>query len=479
MMLGRTLAVESVDKIALEKDRIAHIDRDIAAVKASLTRRGIQGEEFDKALKAKEEQIRRDAQLRRPFLSANDRSRLCTIRALVEPDMQVPDAPYAIDKVIQEANWDTIDMVKHNGHLYSSKPPLAPTLLAGLYWLIFHLTGMSLGTHPFVVGRILLILFNVLPMAVSFVLLAKLIERFGTTDWGRIFVMASAVFGTFLTTFSVALNNHVTAAVCCVVFLYLVVPIWFDGERRLRYFFGAGLAGAFMAANDLPALALLAVVSLGLLIRATKPTLAAFLPGAILVVVPFFVTNWIAYKTWEMPYMHRTANDEWYNYDFVRNGKTIDSYWKDPKGVDHGEKSVGVYAFNVLVGHHGVFSLTPIWLLSVFGGYLWTVRPQTTKLRELAFAIGAVSFVCLWYYIFHQPSENRNYGGLSSGFRWVFWLAPLWLLLLLPAADVLSKTRGRRAIALTALLLSALSAAYPTWNPWGNSWLVDFWEFLK
>ena len=117
--------------------------------------------------------------------------------------MRVPDAPYAIDKVIQEPNWDTIDMVKHNGHLYSSKPPLYPTLLAGMYWVIFHLTGMSLGTHPFVVGRIMLILVNVLPLAVSFVLLAKLVERFGTTDWGRLFVMAAATFGTFLTTFAV------------------------------------------------------------------------------------------------------------------------------------------------------------------------------------------------------------------------------------------------------------------------------------
>ena len=29
----------------------------------------------------------------RPFLSANDRSRWCTVRALVEPDMQVPALP--------------------------------------------------------------------------------------------------------------------------------------------------------------------------------------------------------------------------------------------------------------------------------------------------------------------------------------------------------------------------------------------------
>ncbi len=126
-----------------------------------------------------ESRLRRDAQLRRPFLSANDRSRWCTVRALVEPDMRVEGAPYAIDKVIQDPNWDTIDMVKHDGHLYSSKPPLMATLMAGIYWIIYHVTGMSLATHPFIVGRIMLVIINVIPLAISFILLAGI----GRTLW--------------------------------------------------------------------------------------------------------------------------------------------------------------------------------------------------------------------------------------------------------------------------------------------------------
>ena len=46
--------------------------------------------------------------------------------------------PYSINKVLAEPGWDTIDMVKHSlpSHgtggqefLYSSKPPLLPTLM--------------------------------------------------------------------------------------------------------------------------------------------------------------------------------------------------------------------------------------------------------------------------------------------------------------------------------------------------------------
>ena len=38
-----------------------------------------------------------------------------------------------------------------------------------------------------------------------------LAERFGTSDWGRLFMMGSATLGTFLTTFAVTINNHIAA----------------------------------------------------------------------------------------------------------------------------------------------------------------------------------------------------------------------------------------------------------------------------
>src|SRR3990170_8591045 len=141
-MTGRLLAVNSVDKAALEKSR--------------------GGEEV----------------LQRPFLSANDRSRWMTIRALVE------HGTYEIDAIVGQPTWDTIDMVQHRGrdgklHLYSSKPPLLATLLAGEYWLIHRLTGAPLRDHPYEIGRLLLVTINILPLVLMYVLLARLVERFG------------------------------------------------------------------------------------------------------------------------------------------------------------------------------------------------------------------------------------------------------------------------------------------------------------
>ena len=70
-----------------------------------------------------------------------------------------------------------------------------------------------------------------------------------------------------------------------------------------------------------------------------------------------------------------------------------------------------------------------------------------------------------------RPQPDRNYGGMTSGFRWVFWLAPLWAVAAVPAADVLGRSRVGRTIAGLLLVVSVASVAYPTWNPWTSPWL--------
>ena len=56
------------------------------------------------------------------------------------------------------------------------------------------------------------------------------------------------------------------------------------------------------------------------------------------------------------------AGDNWYDYPKALTGSP-----KNLRGIDRGESSSLLYAFNVLIGHHGLFSLTPLWLLSVAG----------------------------------------------------------------------------------------------------------------
>ena len=127
----------------------------------------------------------------------------------------------------------------------------------------------------------------------------------------------------------------------------------------------------------------------------------------------------------------------------------------------------------MLVGHHGIFSLTPIWLLSVAGAFIWLWTPDRMR-RELAVLVLSVSVICLVFFIGMRPQEDRNYGGMTSGFRWMFWCAPLWLVMMIPAADRLARSTAGQALAAVLLSFSVLSASYPTWNPWTHPWLYNW-----
>ncbi|MCG8652373.1 MAG: hypothetical protein MI861_21210, partial [Pirellulales bacterium] len=104
------------------------------------------------------------------FLSANDRSRWSMIASLVEHGTYTIDAQEQITVEDPRSRrkhriWATIDKVRHTGpdgklHYYSSKPPLFPTMVAGLYWVVRSVSGMTLTEQPIYMTRILLALVN-------------------------------------------------------------------------------------------------------------------------------------------------------------------------------------------------------------------------------------------------------------------------------------------------------------------------------
>lgn len=478
------------------------------------------------------------------MLSANDRSRWCTIRALVD------HGTYEIDDVVQRnTDWYTIDMVRHQGtdgreHYYSSKPPLLPTLMAAEYWVLQRVAGVTLEDNPFYVARVMLVVSNVLPLVLYFVVLAWIVESLGTNCWSKLFVMACATWGTFLTTFAVTLNNHLPGAISVLLATFAAIRILQDGDLRVRWFVAAGLFSAFAVTNELPSLALFVMLLFAFTWRAPKQTAMAFVPAAIVVAIAFFATTNLAHQSLRPPYAHRhdgdvvavvprsagafnpvdalskireelrpsgidlsprtsitttaTPNrwmlwdadgedryailqtaagfevrawDTWYEYE--------GSYWtlENKAGVDKGEPSRAVYAFHTLLGHHGIFSLTPIWLLSVVGMVIW-LRRGPRALQAFACMVVTLTLVCAAFYIM-RPEKDRNYGGISCGFRWLFWCTPLWLICMLPATDVAAQHRRWRFAALGMLAVSVLSATYAAMNPWSHPWIFDYWTHLE
>lgn len=503
-----------------------------------------------------------------PFLSANDRSRWSTVRALVD------HGTYALDDVIflepppeddgslkpprirRDGDWYSIDLVKHRGwdgreHYYSSKPPLLATIVAGEYWLLQEATGARLADQPFYVAIWLLIFTNLLPMGIAWWCLSRALESWGRSDWGRLFVMASATWGTLLNPMAVTLNNHTPAAISALFAALSLLRIWRDVKASPIWYASGGFFAAFAAANELPALSLLAVCGAAAFARNWRRTAVVFVPAALVVAAAAFLTTYLAHGTWRPPYAHRSDGaevarisgetwsqltqpgqprpstrlreelaarqitlseratlrpaqpgkqgeprwslwdpesqrrwalavagdggvcrewDQWYEYE--------GTYWVPERlrGVDRGEPSRVVYAFHALAGHHGIFSLTPLWLLSIGGGVLgWRQGDRVT--RGFLAALLLLTTVCLAFY-FARPLIDRNYGGVSCGFRWMFWFIPLWLLAMQPAADAAAASRWRQVIYVILLAASTFTASWSATTPWAHPWLYDYWMRL-
>jgi hypothetical protein len=503
-----------------------------------------------------------------PFQSANDKSRWCTIRALGDHGV------YSIEHIIfysdgsQVRGWHTIDLVRHRGpdgreHYYSSKPPLLATLLAGEYWLLKQATGLSLSEprDVWTIARAMLVLTNVLPLVIALYLLARMIDSLGQTDWGRFYTFTAAALATFVTTYSVTLNNHSLAACTLVFALAAAIPIW-QNRGQWWHFALAGLFFAFTAANELPAFAMLALAAAGLAWKSPLKTALYFAPPALLVAAAALGTNYQVHGDWRPPYFHRedgpvigmlpdalavplndnrvtdelstalkgarielsgdaTATtrirgDRWELFDpqshrryalqrTPEGSKSLgieirqwDNWYDYPgthwdrrtvTGLDHGEPSPLVYAFHCLLGHHGLFSLTPVWLLSVAGCWLWLRRSKVPREKSVAsaetsnitFALALstllITAIVITFYL-TRPLPDRNYGGGTCCLRWLVWLTPLWLLTLLPAADWLGKSRAGRTIALALLAISVFSAHYAADNPWAHPWIFTLGEWL-
>ena len=406
-----------------------------------------------------------------PLLSANDRSRWATVRALVD------EGTYQIDHVIADSGWDTIDKVRHNEHFYSSKPALFPTTVAGVYWIVKKATSQIFGkekqwnlkTHTAEVTRTVLLIVNLIPMLIALVFFAKLLERHAYHAWTRIFLLSSACFGTYLTTFLVTLNNHLPAALALLMSLYFAMNILSEDEARRTSlaFFWCGFFSAMVCANELPAALFGVLIFLILVIRAPKRTLLIFVPAALIPLAAYFYTNYQCTGGW-IPFYAYYGTEK---YIYVHEG--VPSYWMNPQGLDQSLDSTPKYMLHCLIGHHGLFSLSPIFLLTLMSwGLFYFWKPY--KWRIL---LGLGLLLTLAVFGFYMTrTQNYNYGGNTAGLRWMFWLIPFWLITMIPLLDRCTTGMFTQTLSLILLAISSYSALYSLENPWSQPWLFTLME---
>jgi len=513
--------------------------------------------------------------LRQPTLmAANDISRWCTVWSLLERGSYIiDDCPWQIDtqdkvfRAAKEASGGSAgqEPVKH---FYSSKPALLPTLIAGILYPARRLTGVPLDrvvlqeraprwtqrpdadapgkvkgvletpkdpvkwpAHIFYFKPILILL-NVIPFWAFLVLFARLLDNYAANDWVWFFGLAAAAVGTYLLPFTQTLNNHTVAAYSVFFALYQFVRIWDQRQLSGWRFAVAGFFAAFAAANELPALAFLALLSCLLVVCDFRRTVLYFIPAALIPIAGFAAAQYAVFGEFKLAY-ESFGTDE-----YLYEG----SLWKTPLDLDalndHPEP-YWVYLFHLTLGHHGIFSLTPIFLFSALGAirllggggrflevwtgltflavlglagyyfydpsawaadgrlhpYLWVfwsipgllavlallsgiilLRGGGVPLAAVAWLTTVLTLVILAFYTWNPKA--RNYGGMTQGLRWMFWLVPLWLLLLVKGVEGGQNRSWARGVMLLALAISVISVGYAMRNPWSHPWILDALEHL-
>jgi hypothetical protein len=454
------------------------------------------------------------------FNGDNDKSRWATIRALVDHHTYVIGLRIYFDERGEKfqdqmqqptERWDTIDKVlapeiswRNDNpqpgrplfakNFYSSKPPILATVLAGEYWLLRELFGWQITSDDRqTIMRCMLWFTYALPWTIALVLAARLIEQFGTTDLGRSAAMAELCFCTFFNAFAVTLNNHLIAMWAVVFAVYPVLSTELGMRNTVPRIPHSALHAGFVgfwagwaAVVELPAFAFVALLFLWVLIRRPR-NVPPFLLGISIPLAGFLITNYLAIGT-IMP-AYEKFGTEWYRYS--------DSHWLNPQGLDASTDTLAIYLFHLTFGHHGIFSLTPVFLLSwiamIFpGGTALPVpdepgappatgnavaQEHAAKLRcVLGWGTLFLSLIVIGFYL--SKTDSYNYGGWTSGPRWFFWLMPLWLLASLPILDRLSRSRIGRGLIYVTIALSAMSVAYVGMNPWSHPWLYRFLEYF-
>src|SRR5579864_8634147 len=419
-------------------------------------------------------------------LEANDISRWCTVWSLLERGTYaIDDCPWqnkTQDKVYKPAPFEhDANAVKH---FYSSKPPLLPTLIAGLLYPARAVVGVPLddqvlqtrvtrpvrqevkdkpGTYTVVAEtpepvkwpayvlylKPVIVLLNVVPMCIFLALYARLLDRYAQNDWAWFVSLFAAAWGTQLFAFEQTLNNHTVAAFSAFFALYAFQRLWDEDRRSPVLFAVAGFFGAFCACNELPA----ALFGLGLfgmlLFRFPRPTLVAFVPAAAIPCLAFLATQYLAMGNL-LPAYADAGGESYKGYE--------GSYWNTPlefDWFDQHPESWPSYLFHMLLGHHGVFSLTPIFLFSAYAivrHLLGRDRRLTALAWLTAFLTGALVAFYAW--------KTHNYGGSTQGLRWLFWLFPFWLIFLPLGLEPGQDRHWFRGLSFAALLVSVFSIGY-------------------
>lgn len=344
--------------------------------------------------------------------SAHVMSRLGTVESIVDR------GTYALDDSIFIG---TIDKVQKDGHFYSHQPPLLSTIEAPVYWLL-HLPGTRFNNRGrFVMTYAFSLLTNGLALALTVVVLARLLARANVPAAGRDVLAVLLVFGTWLLPYGIVPNNHGISALLMTAFVFLLLELERHGPSTRRVGTIGLMLGLLSAVELLPLVSFVPVTIIELWLRRDLRSrhwgafaAALALPLLVHAAINIRITGDV------IPAGFHT---ELFNYE----GSVFDDSSLTGTLKYHAVGDAADYAWRALVVDKGFFVFAPLCLLGLIVGaveWRWWRTHAVGTYSVLVPGIGLSLAVALL--------TTNNFGGEAVGFRHAVYLIPAIVVLVLP-----------------------------------------------
>jgi len=376
----------------------------------------------------------------------NTASRLATVDSLVHRGtFDISESPF-LD--------ETVDFVRLDDQVLSTKPPLLPVAAAGVYWGLHHALGLSLSEETGLTHRAIIFFVETIPHALLLLAGFLLLRIWSDDPRARGLTFIALCFGFLGAGYATTLNNHSPAAAAVLGAVYFFSKAVRSSTVPRRELLLAGLCLGLAPTLDFLTVPLCGALFLMALWRWPTPTLMFVVPVALLPVAAHLYLTYLVGGSVLPIY----ARGELYQFE--------GGYWTDPQGMDALDEPKWLYVFHLLFGHHGFFTLTPLLAVGVWQSVL-QVRGRLPLWRESLAAL--VGFVVVGV---AMVIRTHNYGGACVGFRWLIPVMPLFLLLCVPRLEADGPLeRPGLLLCFFVSLTTFVNAAVHPWSHSGIHWL--------
>jgi hypothetical protein len=383
-----------------------------------------------------------------PFAGDTSNSRMATVYALTEYgtwEIGNPEEPNPFES-------GTIDKVRVDGRMYSSKPPVMPLLMTGEFMVARALLGLDLDVDEdrVTIAKIVTVSFITFPFILSGIVLWRILRYLGVQSWVQVFGVTAFMWGTEYAGYAATINNHVPATACLIIALwgYWVVKDKQDVQTNIISLL-LGIVMGLTVTIDLPAAIFVLLLIVGYVVKFSKYAVLFGIAGFLIPVAIHSVVM-MSLSGSPLPFQ---MNHDYYIYE--------ESYWRNPIGIDALHHSRGLYLFNMTLGSVGALTLYPVLAIGLVAtlGQLYRGSEKTSRLWS--FGVLCALLILGSYYV----TSTNNYGGASFGFRWFVITTPF---LIVPVAILLDNVKSKLVMVLCIFLLSVsiFSSTQCRIQPW-------------